>query len=400
MHRRGDSPWRSRCQGVLTAILAWLVATTAPAAPFVPAEDDLVLERLPRVAVGLGTGQQAAADVGRGALSAAIARAGDLIAAGRAEGDPRYLGYAQGVLAPWWDETDPPASVRLLRARIRQARHDFAGALEDLDAVLAARPGDAHAWLLKAGIEQVQGNLAAARRSCAALHRRMAPLVVATCASRVDALTGAAGRGYRRLQGALWRAPSADPAVMQWSLGTLAELAAALGDADAAERHYREALAAGGRDVGLLARYADFLLDRGRPAEVLALLDGETRADGLLLRLALAERVTGSPAFRDHRAELAVRFEAARQRGLRAHLREAARAALHLADRPREALMLALDGWSIHREPADARIVLEAALAAGQSRAARPVAQWVQANGTEGEPLRALVGAVLGKGAP
>ena len=56
----------------------------------------------------------------------------------------------------------------------------------------------------------------------------------------------------------------------------------------------------------------------------------ETRADGLLLRLALAEQALDLPAFRNHAAELAACFAAGRERGTMVHVREEARFTLAL----------------------------------------------------------------------
>ena len=78
---------------------------------------------------------------------------------GRAEGDPRYYGYAQAALNPWWNLSNPPAAVLLLRATLRQARHDFNGALADLSVILKSDPDDAQAWLTQASLQQVQAEM-------------------------------------------------------------------------------------------------------------------------------------------------------------------------------------------------------------------------------------------------
>src|SRR5215470_8142569 len=79
------------------------------------------------------------------ALAARVARLA--IDAARRRSDPRFWGKAEAVLAPWWAEAAPPDDILLLRATVRQARHDFARALADVDALLARRPGDAQAHL-------------------------------------------------------------------------------------------------------------------------------------------------------------------------------------------------------------------------------------------------------------
>jgi hypothetical protein len=145
------------------------------------------------------------------------------------------------------------------------------------------------------------------------------------------------------------------------------------------------------RDPYLLGAYADFLLDQDRPGEVLELLADASRIDPLLLRLALAEQRLGATGFGEHLAQLRARFDAARRRGDSVHLREEARFTLHLLDRPGEALELARRNWATQREPADARILLEAALAAGKPAAAQPVLDWLGRTGLEHVAIQALV---------
>ena len=82
-------------------------------------------------------------------LAAASRLARMLIAAARSGGDPRYLGRAEAALRPWWDDPAPPAEALLLRATIKQSRHEFEPALADLDRLVAETPDDAQAWLTR-----------------------------------------------------------------------------------------------------------------------------------------------------------------------------------------------------------------------------------------------------------
>ncbi|MBK8534396.1 MAG: hypothetical protein IPL59_04260 [Candidatus Competibacteraceae bacterium] len=271
-----------------------------------------------------------------------------------------------------------PPEVLLLRAVLRQNRHDFAGALTDLQQVLVVRPRHAQAWLTQAVIQQVQGEPAAALRSCLALRRLARSLLSNAC------LSGALGRGgqiefaYASLQRALETPAEADAEERLYALTVLAELAEQRGDVSAAEQHFRAALNLGRRSVYLLGAYADFLLDQNHPAAVRDLLRDEQRADNLLLRLALAERRLADPAWQRHAEVLEARFAAARQRGDGVHIASEARLRLDLRQQPQEALVLAQRNWAQQqREPQDARLLLEAALAAGQPAAAREVLDWI-----------------------
>jgi predicted Zn-dependent protease len=165
----------------------------------------------------------------------------------------------------------------------------------------------------------------------------------------------------------------------EWALTLAAEIAARRGDVFASERHFRAALALDPRDLYLKGAYADFLLDRDRPQEVLPLLRGDVANDGLLLRLALAEQRL--PAARDdflaHRDTLAARFDAAQRRGDSLHRREEARFRLDIGHDARAALALARANWAVQREPADLRVLVDAAHAANDREALEIAAQWI-----------------------
>jgi len=151
-----------------------LAPAVAGAKPFVPADDAEVLERLPPTVTAekraLRRLRSALADRPHD-LERATKLAWRYIAVSRAESDPRYRGYAQAVLAPWWALDHPPLEVLVLRATLHQARHDFDGALADLAWVLARDPRNAQAWLTRAVVLQVQGDYGAALSSCSRLHR-------------------------------------------------------------------------------------------------------------------------------------------------------------------------------------------------------------------------------------
>jgi Tfp pilus assembly protein PilF len=377
----------------VAALLAAAMAMAPPApsaagaAPFTPAFEAEVLERLP-AGTAARRREREALRAAPGDLGRAVRLARRYIDAARAESDPRWLGRAEAALAPWWRAADAPAQVLVLRATIRQSRHEFDAALADLAAALQVAPDDAQAWLTRAVILQVRGDYPEALRSCAPLGRLSSEIAHAACLAQVRGVTGEARPAYAALDRALTRALRPTPAERAWALGLLAELGERLGEAALAERHYREALGLG-RDPYLLGAYADFLLDTGRPGDAAALLEGET-ADALLLRLAIAQRALGAPSAEGHVAALRERFAASRRRGDAAHRREEARFELEIEGRPQRALELAREGFREQREPADARLLLAASLAAGDPEAARPALSWLTRTGHQDPRIRAL----------
>src|SRR5262245_34576661 len=137
--------------------LSWLMVSQALVASgeaFRPTEDGLVLERLSfnptdTVAREIRALRSNLVKNPRH-LESAVHLATRYIELSRSEGDPRFLGHAQAILAPWWKQSTPPPAALLLRATIKQTAHEFESALVDLDAVLSMQPTNAQAWLTNA----------------------------------------------------------------------------------------------------------------------------------------------------------------------------------------------------------------------------------------------------------
>jgi tetratricopeptide (TPR) repeat protein len=377
----------------LLSLLLTGFASLVRCAPRIPASDAEVIEHLPRRT----DPAQQEFRVLRSRLAAspddmplALTLARHYISQSRVEGDPRYLGYAQAALAPWYDKADPPTEVRVLRATLLQSTHQFPASLRDLDAVVKADPHNAQAWLTRATVLQVMGDYARATHSCNELRAIAPTLITITCLSNVANLNGQARPSYEHLQSALARTPDVDPGIRVWVTILLAEMAERLGEFPAAEQYFKAALALDDADSYLLGAYADFLLDQQRAAEVIALLKDKTRVDALLLRYALALQLTHNGAAFDQIAALKSRFAAAMLRGDTVHQREQSRFELQLMHRAPTSLQLAQQNWTVQKEPADVRVLLEAALAAHDRAAATPVLDWLKKTRLEDQAVNAL----------
>ena len=372
--------------------MAWLLATSAHAAPRTPTNDAEVLETLP-----LRAGDATARELST--LRAALAKAPADTAAGArlaeayfdvatARGDPRYVGYAEAVVGRFAQPLPP--DLLNLRAVLRQYRHDFAGALADLADVLKRDPtyAMAHAW--RGAIFLVQADYASAQKECTALYGLGRNNLGDACQGLMHAYNGQLDAGYRTLQQAVKRLNDADSRL--WVLTRLGEIAAWRGQNALAEAHYTAALALGRDDVYLLAAWSDFLLDARRYKEVVQLLGAWEPSDSLLLRLAEAEAALQNPAATRHINMLAERYAAARARGDTTHRAEEARFELHLRKDPATAVVLARANYAVQREPRDARVLLEAALAAKDPTGAQSARDWLRSSGFEDTRLRQLGG--------
>lgn len=375
---------------LLLGTLAWLAVSQAPAAPRLPTDEGEVLERL---SLSRDSPQSAALRELRARVAAAPSDPGPAAALARryfglamAQGDPRFVGYAQAALQRWAG-AQAPTEILLVRAMLRQYRHDFEGALGDLALAAQVEPENAevHAW--RAAIFMVRADYAQAAGACAALAALEDSLPAVGCSAYVEATTGRTRAAYDWLRAALEDRPDADEGERLWAHTRLAEMADRLGDATATERHFQAALALGVDDNFLLAAYADFLLQQGRSREVVALLKDRGRSDTLLLRLALATRDLGLPEAAQLARTLGERFAAAALRGERLHLGEEARYLLELQGDAKAALAAAAENWKSQREPRDALILLQAARA---PEAAAPALDWLARTGFEHKGMHRL----------
>ncbi|MGK5079177.1 hypothetical protein ACQ4W6_12855 [Janthinobacterium sp. HLX7-2] len=361
-------------------LLLFLLNVTCSAKPYIPANGAQVIEYLPVRANPiqrelLKLRSELSKEPKNLPLASILVRR--YIEQARIEGDPRYLGYAQAALAPWWKQRDAPDEVLVLRATLFQSTHRFAAALADLDTVLRRDTGNAQAWLTRATVQMVTGDLVAAKGSCMRLYSRAPALIVQTCLSNVGSLNGDAKSSFSSLKAMLERYPDTDPKVRGWTQTLLAEMAARNGDDVMADTLFRQALDAGEPDSYLLGAWSDFLLDRGRSTEVAKLLKDKGRIDALLLRYAIALKNVGSTDAKAQTEALRSRFNAAMLRGDTVHQREQARFELVLNNDSQSAVRLALLNWAVQKEPADLRILIESAVASGNVTAAKTALDWI-----------------------
>lgn len=329
-------------------------------------------------------------------LAALLAR-GD-IARYHAMSDPRYLGRAQATLARWWELSEPPVEVLLLRATIAQAIHQFASARADLDQLVRRQPDDPQSHLTRAIVATITADYAAARDSCRAVAQLASALVAATCTAPLDAIAGRADEAYARLAPLVAAPPQVRggdargrDAIRGWALTQLAELAAMRGDHERAIAHLGDALALDASDSYARNLLADLQLATGRAADASRQLAGRELIDSHLVRRAIAEHALGGPEAAHLIAAMRARIADAAARGDEVHLREEARFALAVDADPARAVRLARKNWEVQKELADARLLADAAIAARDRTAAAPVIAWATTTGVRDATLaRAL----------
>ena len=367
------------CHSACNAASELVPPSPAFRAPYRPAADGDVLQEVPSTkdpAVAAMRKLRSALDAAPQSLAAAKQLADAYVDYSRQVGDAHYAGYAEAVIAPWVNSPAPPASALVTQATILQYRHQFGEAKDLLQTALKSDPRNLQAWLTLANLDMVQGEYPAAAKHCIQV-TNLSVEVGLVCSANLRSYIGQARQSLVILQQVESTSVDAPANFRAWVQGLMAESAERIGDWPRAETHYRNALQLQPEDNFLLVAYADFLLDRNRPQEVLPLLADHTQSDTAFLRIALAQAALHSDQAQRYTWVMAARFEALRARGSEYFGREESRFALQLQHDPDAALDMGLRNWQVQRAPWDARVVLEAALAARQPRAAADVLEFV-----------------------
>ena len=373
---------------LLTLTFAILTTGLSYAKPFIPVDDKQILERLP--VQRFQTRERTAIKALRNRVTtdpqdwqAVSQLAQYYIELAQSQADPRYMGYAQAILKPWWATAQPSTQALILRAIIRQNAHDFSGANEDLERILSLQPDHYQANFIKATIATVQGDYLTAIRSCQRLIRHSSMIIGLICQSTPASLSGKAETSYQLLRQILLSSSSLPEKEQRWAWTSLAEIAWRTGKYASADKHFKTAMQLNSLDMYLRRTYADFLLQQHRPAEVIKLIGKNIASDALLLRLTLAEQMLNSEKLDNHIMVLRERFQANRKRGSTLHQGDEARFVLHLLKRPYAALQLARQNWQVQREPVDTVILLQSAIATNDVKTVAEIKQWLVKHGTE-----------------
>ena len=222
---------------------------------------------------------------------------------------------------------------------------------------------------------------------CTALMRLVDLLTSTTCIAQARAAQG----DLQRAQALLLRVldfQRGEASTRSWAAGVAAEFAVRLGDANAAERWYRESFELDPQSHYARITYADWLLSAGRFDEALQVASRGT---------SIADRARSVLAGRDATALDAQRLQLAWQeadaRGERAHLRDRARFELMLLHDPTKANASARASFQDRNEADDALLLAATAATTRDEESLRAVRAWQQRYRYQDVRLDTLLGA-------
>jgi len=173
------------------------------------------------------------------------------------------------------------------------------------------------------------------------------------CEAQVDGLNGQSDKAIATMKTLSSSINSLDAGQQAWFYLAWGDLALRRGQIADAEKYYRRLDMS---SPAALSSLSDVLLLQKRYAEVQKLLVNSQQHDGLLLRLAIAEKALKTPQAQALAQTLHQRFSALRLRGENSHLREEALFSFYVQEDASKALVLARANWQQQREPQDAEI--------------------------------------------
>lgn len=319
----------------------------------------------------------------------------------RTKSDVQYYHLANQVIKPWARQAvipgipkrEAPIEIKLIRATLSQHDHHYAEASEDLLSLIQQQPRNRQAWLTLSTIQLVQGDYQKAQVSCSALSRIGSHWLSSLCYSQLYSLTGAAKKAYKMQQRLLSALHEQQRALRLWVTGLLAETAMRLGNHQHAEQYFKIGLRIKPDDTYILRTYSDYLLHQKRPHDVIQLLKIRPENDQLLLRFAIATKHLGQQEVEKKLVNrLEQRFANALAKNNHIHGRDEALFLLAFKTddaSKKRALKLAETNWATQKEPDDALILLQAAIANQNTDKQQKIIDWVKQHKLQDQRFKA-----------
>ena len=326
----------------------------------------------------------------RNDLPAALRYARAVFLLGLTEGDLRWYGSAKAALQPWWNTRILPAEGHFLRALVKQGFHDFKGGIDDLSAAIAIDPTEPEYWSWRFSLHLLKADIAAARADCGAIRQRLGNDEGQACEATLFYRTGRPTQAVPIFNRLANLPGYQGPFTQDWLRYHQGEAYRAAGmyaqAIDVWEKHLQV------RPNSHLVRLSltELLNQQGQYAKARRHASSTSPTDALLVQALLASR-----GLKDNDTQrLADQFEN--------RMNNQALRGENLIERPTmvylitygrdnaQGLQLAADNWSTQNEPADAVLLVQAALKANQPRRAQPVLDWMAATGYTDPVLKAL----------
>jgi hypothetical protein len=325
-------------------------------------------------------------------LNASLAYARAVFTLGLTEGDLRWFGSAKAALTPWWQAKDLPADGYFLRGLIKQGFHDFGAGLQDIDAGIAREPQRPEFWSWRFALNLLLADMDAARRDNEDMARLFGPQEAGVYRAVLLYRTGQPQPAIDLLNGLVGVANFQDASSQEWLGFHLGEALRVAGQPERAIAVWDKQLKASPQSHLLRLSLAELLNQQAQYRQAQKIAATEAPSDALLMQSLLASRGLKDGNEARLAAQLDARFTSQAQR--QESLIERPRLIYLIAygKDPAAGLALSIDNWKLQKEPPDAVLFAQAALAQNQPRAAEPVVAWAEKTAYTDPQLKPLIG--------
>lgn len=406
-HRHRSDVFRPISVAVATALSGLVVAWSPVAAQerYRPSEVAVVLSASVHAASGRQNSLRALDKAWRAQpqnLPAALAYARAVFTLGLTEGDLRWYGSAKASLTPWWTAADLPAEAYFLRGLVKQGFHDFQEGLQDINRAIALEPARAEFWSWRFALHLLLADMTAAQKDIDEIGRLFGSEEAQVYRAVLFYRTGQPLPAVALLSQAIRSVNHQDASSQDWLGFHLGEAHRVAGQPAKALAVWGQRLKASPQSHLIRLSLADLLNQQGQYRQALTIATSATgggnvqnntasMTDALLMQAVLASRGLKDPDERRLASQLEARLQSQA-------LRQEA-----LIERPKliyqiaygrdvkAGLALSIDNWQLQKEPPDAVLFVQVALALGQARAAEPVVNWADKTGYTDPQLSPLL---------
>ena len=333
-------------------------------------------------------------------LQIALAYARQVFNLGSSEGDLRWYGSAKAALKPWWQSTDLPADGFFMRGLVKQGFHEFDSGLRDINQAISLDPKHAEYWSWRFSLHLMQANMDAAKQDVHEMQKLFGSEEANVYQAVLLYRTGQPLPALKLLDESIRSASHQDAASQIWIGFHLGEAHRVANQPDKALTLWRRLLQAYPQSHLLRLSLADLLNQKTKYKEAKAVATANSLitsnlTDALLMQALIASRGLKATDEASLASQMAARLQTQ-------SLRQES-----LIERPRliyqiaygrdlaSGLALSIDNWRLQKEPSDAVLFLQAALALNQAKSAEPVIRWAVSTKYSDPQLSPLIDAIL-----
>jgi tetratricopeptide (TPR) repeat protein len=364
--------------------LAFYAALAHAQARFLPLPDQVVLPASVHALGSQSVALREAEAAWRRApedLDKALDYARAVFVLGLTEGDLRWYGAARAALSPWWTASALPARGHYLRGLVRQGFHDFAGGLKDINAAIALDPAQPEFWSWRFSLHLLASDMASAAADCTEIGRRFGMDEGDACRATLLYRTGRAPQALPLFE-ALVRKTDYQGALAQgWLRFHQGEALRVSGQPERAAQVWEQHLKAHPRAHGIRLALAELYNEQRQPERARRVADVKAPTDALLVQSLLASRALGDGDTERLAAQVEGRMQVQAERGEALIERPQMTYYIRAGRDLERGLALASQNWREQNEPADAVLLMEAALRLNRPSAGEPVLRWMAQTG-------------------